>query len=59
MTSTAARGQTLAGIGLMLTAILLFSSNDVLAKWLAGSFAVGQMVLLRSVGAFVSNATAR
>ena len=53
MTSTAARGQTLAGIGLMLTAILLFSSNDVLAKWLAGSFAVGQMVLLRSVGAFV------
>ncbi len=36
----------------MLVAILLFSSNDVLTKWLAGSFAVGQMVLLRSVGAF-------
>lgn len=43
--------RTLAGIGLMLAGIFLFSSNDVVAKWLAGQFSAGQMVLLRSVAA--------
>lgn len=47
------RGQALAGIGLMLAAIFLFATNDVLAKWLAASFAVGQMLLFRSLGAFL------
>lgn len=48
-----ARNQVLAGIGLMLGAIVLFASNDVLAKWLAASYAIGQMLLLRSIGAFL------
>lgn len=47
------RNQALAGIALMLGAIVLFATNDVLAKWLAASFAVGQMLLLRSLGALL------
>lgn len=52
MTATMRR-QALAGIGLMLGAIVLFATNDVLAKWLAASYAIGQMLLLRSIGAFL------
>jgi drug/metabolite transporter (DMT)-like permease len=37
-----------AGIGLMLAAVLLFSLNDVLGKWLVASYAVGQVLVLRS-----------
>lgn len=38
-----------AGILLMLAAVLLFSLNDVLGKWLVASYAVGQVLLLRSL----------
>lgn len=36
------------GIGLMLGAIFLFSVNDVLGKWLAGTYAPPQILLFRS-----------
>lgn len=38
-----------AGILLMLAAVLLFSLNDVLGKWLVASYAVGQILVLRSL----------
>jgi drug/metabolite transporter (DMT)-like permease len=49
---TAARGAApLAGIAVMLASVLLYSLNDVLGKWLVASFAVGQVMAIRSVGA--------
>jgi drug/metabolite transporter (DMT)-like permease len=39
-----------AGIAMMLGAVLLFSLNDVLAKWLVAGYAVGQIMVLRSLG---------
>jgi drug/metabolite transporter (DMT)-like permease len=42
-----------AGIALMLIGILLFSLNDVLAKWLVATYTVPQLIFLRSVGAFI------
>lgn len=45
------RSATLAGIGLMLLATLMFSLNDVLGKWLVATYAVGQILFLRSVAA--------
>jgi len=38
------------GILVMLGAVLLFSLNDVLGKWLVASHAVGQLMVLRSLG---------
>ncbi len=38
---------------IMLTGMLLFTSNDAVGKWLTGSFAVGQMVFIRSAVALV------
>ena len=38
-----------AGIGLMLSGFVLFSANDALAKWMAGIYAPGQMLLMRSI----------
>lgn len=40
-----------AGILVMLATVLLFSLNDVLGKWLVASYAVGQLMVLRSLGA--------
>lgn len=37
------------GIAMMLLAMLIFAANDTLAKWLIGSFHVGQILVLRSV----------
>jgi len=45
------RNATLAGIGMMLLGILLFSINDVLGKWLVATYTVGQLLLVRSVAA--------
>ncbi len=39
------------GIAFMLLAALMFSLNDVLGKWLASSFWVGQLLMLRSAAA--------
>lgn len=46
--SAAPRGHA-AGILLMLAAVLLFSLNDVLGKWLVATYAVGQVLVLRSL----------
>ena len=45
------RNTTLAGIGMMLLGILLFSLNDVLGKWLVSTYTVGQLLLIRSAAA--------
>src|SRR5919199_6839541 len=43
----------LAGIGLMLLGIFLFSLNDVMGKWLVATYSVGQVLLVRSFAALV------
>jgi S-adenosylmethionine uptake transporter len=37
------------GIGVMLLGMLLFAANDTLARWLIGTYAVGQLFLMRSL----------
>jgi drug/metabolite transporter (DMT)-like permease len=46
-------GAAAAGIGLMLTAIALFSINDALGKWLLSTYSVTQLLLVRSLAALV------
>ena len=46
------RNVLVAGILLMLAGDFLFALNDAMGKWLVASFSVGQVVLIRSVGAF-------
>ncbi len=41
------------GILLMLAGDFMFALNDAMGKWLVASFSVGQVVLIRSIGAFV------
>lgn len=43
----------LAGVLLMLGGDFLFALNDAMGKWLVASFSVGQVVFIRSIGAFV------
>lgn len=43
----------LAGMLLMLFGDLLFSLNDAMGKWLVASFSVGQVLVIRSFGAFL------
>lgn len=49
--SSAMPDRTLAGIGLMLGAMFLFSLNDVMGKWLVATFGVAQLLLIRSLAA--------
>ena len=49
----ATRSGALAGIGLMLTGIALFSINDALGKWLLATYSVGELLLVRSVAALM------
>ena len=44
---------TLAGIGLMLAGIAIFSFNDALGKWLLADYSVGELLLIRSAAALV------
>ncbi|TPN89681.1 DMT family transporter [Mesorhizobium sp. CU2] len=58
MAQSLARGLTiknmlLAGILLMLAGDFMFALNDAMGKWLVASFSVGQVVLIRSIGAFI------
>jgi drug/metabolite transporter (DMT)-like permease len=55
LSSPASRGSqaTLAGIGLMLFGIFLFSANDALGKWILATYSVGQMLLIRSATALL------
>ena len=43
----------LAGVLLMLGGDFLFALNDAMGKWLVASFSVGQVLLVRSIGAFI------
>ena len=40
-----------AGIALYSAGVLLFSVNDALGKWLVGSYGVGELMMLRTLGA--------
>src|SRR4249920_2802968 len=48
------RPAMLAGIGLMLLGVFLFSCNDALGKWLLGTYSVGQMLFIRSIAAMLA-----
>ncbi|WP_407527556.1 DMT family transporter [Methylobacterium oryzisoli] len=37
------------GVAMMLLGVLLFAMNDTMGKWLVGTYAVGQIMLVRSV----------
>jgi S-adenosylmethionine uptake transporter len=51
--ATAAAGNVImTGIVFMLIGDMLFALNDAMGKWLVASFSVGQVVLIRSIGAF-------
>jgi S-adenosylmethionine uptake transporter len=43
----------LTGVFLMLLGDFLFALNDAMGKWLVASFSVGQVLLVRSLGAFI------
>lgn len=47
-----------AGIGMALLGVALFAVNDALGKWLVGSFAIGQLLLVRSIAGFAAMAPA-
>ncbi len=49
----AAARRALAGIGLMLAGIGLFSLNDALGKWLLATYSVGELLLVRSAAALL------
>jgi len=47
------RRAVLAGIGLMLLSVALFSLNDAVGKWLVAAYPVGEALLIRSLVALV------
>src|SRR5579862_1377985 len=53
VSDTATSRAALAGIGLMIGGIFLFAVNDTLGKWLVATYSVGQVMLIRSIAAFV------
>ena len=48
VTAQADRKAALAGIGLMLLGVFLFSFNDAVGKWLVATYSVSQLMLIRS-----------
>jgi drug/metabolite transporter (DMT)-like permease len=46
---SALRTGTTGGVAMMLLGVLLFAVNDTLGKWLVGAYAVGQLLLVRSI----------
>jgi drug/metabolite transporter (DMT)-like permease len=51
--ATAVPNRNLVGIGLMLLGIFMFAVNDVMGKWLVGTYSVGQLLLIRSLAALL------
>ena len=47
------RNQSLLGVFLMLGGDFMFSLNDAMGKWLVVTLSVGQVVFIRSIGAFI------
>ena len=41
------------GVALYLLGVFFFALNDALGKWLVADYGVGQMVMLRSIGAAI------
>ncbi|MGX9182094.1 DMT family transporter [Mesorhizobium sp. BHbdii] len=41
------------GIAVMLIGVLMFALNDTMGKWLVATYTVGQVLLIRSVAAFI------
>jgi drug/metabolite transporter (DMT)-like permease len=52
------KDRALAGIGLMLAAMLAFSLNDTMGKWLVATYGVAQLLLIRSLAAMLMLAPA-
>jgi drug/metabolite transporter (DMT)-like permease len=52
-TSSDPRSQRLAGIGLMLLGVFMFSFGDALGKFIVGTYAVGQLLMLRGCAALM------
>jgi drug/metabolite transporter (DMT)-like permease len=50
---TTRSSSALAGIGMMMLGVLMFSLNDAMGKWLVGTYSVGQVLLIRSGAAIV------
>ena len=53
MTPTSRSGSAGLGVVLYLIGVGLFSVNDALGKWLVADYGVGQLMMLRSIGAAV------
>jgi len=53
MTPTSRSGTAGLGVVLYLVGVGLFSVNDALGKWLVADYGVGQLMMLRSIGAAV------
>ena len=53
MTTHLDRDTTRLGILTMLIAVLLFSLNDVMGKWLVSTYPIGQLLLIRSAAALL------
>lgn len=53
MSTTQTRDRSTLGILFMLLAVLMFSLNDVMGKWLVSTYTVGQLLLVRSLSAMV------
>jgi S-adenosylmethionine uptake transporter len=51
--AASAPGAPALGVGLYLVGVGLFSVNDALGKWLVADYGVGQLMMLRSIGAAV------
>ena len=56
LSASTPRGAALAGIGVTLIAMLMFSLNDVLGKWLVATYSVGQILMIRSAAALAITA---
>lgn len=52
-TASTARNLLVAGILLMLAGDFMFALNDAMGKWLVAGLGVGQVVFVRSIGAFL------
>jgi drug/metabolite transporter (DMT)-like permease len=52
VSSALAGNAVLLGVLLMLLGDFMFSLNDAMGKWLVASFSVGQVLVIRSLGAF-------
>lgn len=52
-TDLSERSARLAGIGLMVFGIWLFSFGDALGKYIVATYSVGQLLLLRAIGALI------